>query len=152
LSGVNVLSQNLSQEMKDIIRDTLVVSEDEASRLLDGYVSVTNLIYKMLDDIGMYSQDGSTSASHSSLGQLVRDLGPMLRAKDELERELYRISRPTRTEDDKDEDRREEDQRLRPKEIKRKERAANFEKNRQHRNRASKRHDDVSSESPSQNS
>lgn len=146
------MSQNLSQKMKDEIRDTLVVSEDEASRLLDGYVSVTNLIYKMLDDIGMYYQNGSTSASNSSLGQLVRDLGPMLRAKDELERELYRISRPARTEDDKDEDRREEDQRLRPKEIKRKERAANFAKNRQHRNRASKRHDDVSSESPNQDS
>lgn len=41
---------------------------------------------------------------------------------------------------------------LTPRAKRNRERSANFAKNRQHKNRASKRHDDVSSESPNQNS
>lgn len=94
------------------------------------------------------SNRGINPSRDGHLREVLREIHPLLRLRNDLQRELRTISRPPRREYEEDqEEKRQTDSRgVTSKVIANRTRKPPV-KNRQHRNRASKRHDGVSNES-----
>ena len=139
----------ISQELREEIRELVISDEDEALRLLELYEVVDEMCLSMENDLKGHRGVSPTENGH--LRTLLREIHPMLRLRNDLLRELRYISRsPRREYEENQEDRRSEDKGVTPKEIASRMRKPPV-KNRQHRNRVSKRHKEVSNESSTQN-
>jgi len=136
----------ISQETRELIRDQVVTDDEEALRLLDLYETVNEMCVLMETSLKKYR--GYLPNQSGELKDLLREIHPMLRLRSDLLRELRYISRPPRREheEDREEDQDSEDGGITPKEIASRTRKPPV-KNRQHRNRVSKRHNGVSNES-----
>jgi len=134
----------ISQELRDKIRNRVISNDEDALWLLELYTMADKWFKRLVVSL---RTDSETNPSDSgNLRDKLRDTHSILRLKMDLQRELRTISRPYRTEyEEGQEDQEGESKRVTPKALSatRKPNA----RNRQHRKRVSKRHDEVSSES-----
>lgn len=136
----------ISQETRELIREQVITDDEEALRLLELYIVVDEMCFLMEDELK--SNRGINPSRDGHLREVLREIHPMLRLRNDLQRELRTISRPPRRdyEEDQEEDRQNESRGVTSKVIVSRTRKPPA-KNRQHRNRASKRHNGVSNES-----
>jgi len=136
----------ISQELREQIRELVISDDEEARRLLELYEVVDEMCISMENDL---KENRGTFPSRSGhLREMLREIHPMLRLRNDLLRELRYISRPPRRvyEEDQEEDQDSGNRGMVPKETASRTRKPPA-KNRQHRNRVSKRHKGVSNES-----
>jgi len=136
----------ISPEVRELIRDQVITDDEEALRLLSLYETVDEMCLLMESDLKEHRGVAPSQSGH--LRDLLREIHPMLRLRNDLLRELRTISRPPRRENEEDQ---EEDRQSESKGITSRATVSRTRKppakNRQHRNRVSKRHDGVSNES-----
>jgi len=145
------VDQEISRETKDRIREAISYTDEEAQNLLEHYLVIKEMVNVLLDILsGIYQDHRRNFENYGQLRDTLANLGGLQRAKSDLEGQLYRTLRrrgradETRHEDDR---RNGEDEGV-IKLTSSQKRALAYSKNRQHRNRASERHNDVPGESP----
>lgn len=138
---------NISQELREEIRDRVITDDEEARQLLELYELVDYWYSSMVRTLTS-GYSGTDPLQNGTLRDGLRNIHSVIRLKMDLQKELLYISRPTRArhEEDQEEDRDSDSQRVKPKTTASR-RPTPTAKNRQHRNRVSKRHNGVSNES-----
>lgn len=147
------MSQEISKELKDEIRDELILTEEGVRELLEGYTAVADLAWELMGELKEQKEGGYFEPTSNKTRELLMNLGGALRVRSDLERMLHQILRSRSPEDEehrRDRQNREEEGVI--KLTSSQKRALENSKNRQHRNRDSKRHDDVPGESPNHKS
>jgi len=135
----------ISQKMRELIRSQIETDDEEALRLLELYDVVDEMCLSMEDELK--ENRGTNPSLNGHLREVLREIHPMLRLRNELQRELRTISRPPRREyeEDQEEERRSENRGTTKVIANRRPKPSS--KNRQHRNRVTKGHNGVSNES-----
>jgi len=138
---------HISQELREEIRDRVITDEDEARQLLELYELVDYWYGSMVRTLTRDYSD-TDPFQNGTLRDGLRNIHSVIRLKMDLQRELRTISRPTRMvrEEDQEEDQDSDNRRPQPK-VTASRKPMPPAKNRQHRNRVSKRHNRVSNES-----
>jgi hypothetical protein len=145
-----VSQERIDQEILDQIRNRVISDDKEAQRLLELYIAVDRMALSLEEDLIDFR--GRRPTENARLRELIRDLGPLLRLRQDLRKELRYISRPPykrRYEEEHEDIRHDGNQRDNPKVANSRGQKLPTAKNRQHRNRVSKRHNKVSDASPS---
>jgi len=143
------VNQEISKELKDEIRDELILTEEGVRELLDGYTAVADLAWELMEKLTEEKESAFFEPTSNKTRELLMNLGSALRVRNDLERMLRQILRSRSPEDE--EHRRDRQNRENEGVIKltsSQKRALEHSKNRQHRNRVSNRHEDVPGESP----
>ena len=138
---------HISQELREEIRSRVITDEEEARQLLELYELVDYWYDEMVRTLTRDYSD-TDPLQNGVLREGLRNVHSVIRLKMDLQRELRTISRPTRTvyEGDQEEDRDSDNEGIQPK-VTASRKPTPTAKNRQHRNRVSKRHNRVSNES-----
>jgi hypothetical protein len=135
----------ISQELRDKIRNRVITKDEDALWMLELYIMVDKWFKRLVVSLREYSD--TDPSDNGNLRDKLRDVHSIMRLKMDLQRELRTISRPYRTEyeEGQEEDQEGESKRVTPKASSATRKPA--ARNRQHRKRVSKRHNEVSSES-----
>lgn len=143
---------HIDQEILDEIRDRLDTKSEDAKRLLELYDTLDEAVEILEEDVKYYK--GRDISENANLLEKWRVLTSLLRLKADILREFRYLVRPEpefRARIDNanghETNQRRDNEGITPKEVKSRERAANFAKNRQHKNRVAIGHEGVSSES-----
>lgn len=142
------MDTEISEELKNLIKEKIFYTEDEAQELLEVYETVESITWDLLMELKDEHEGSLFEANSSKTRGLLASIGQALRVRNELERTLLQIVRHRNTDkwEHKDDRRADENEaiiKLTSSQL----RGLNHAKNRQHKNRTSKRHSGVPSES-----
>jgi len=152
LSEINGVDQEISRELKNLIRERITLSEENVLDLLESYNTVDNMAWDMLRRLQEEKEAGHGPTSNP-VRELLMSLGGTLRVRNDLERMLQQILRRRDTDEREHKgDRRNSEDEGVVRLTSSQKRALLNPKNRQHRDRVSKRHEEVPSESPNHKS
>lgn len=135
------MNTEISEELRNLIKEKVFHTEDEVQELLEFYEVAESIAWDLLMELKDEHEGSFFEANSSKTRELLASIGQALRVRNELVRTLLQIGRHRNT--DRWTGESEATIKLTSSQL----RGLNHARNRQHKNRASKRHNEVPSES-----